>query len=50
MGKPVRSISLDGYGRILAGGDFSSFNEIPTASIVRLSPDGSLEDAFLDIN
>ncbi len=39
---PVRSITIDGNGKILAGGDFT----VPTGGIARLNGDGSADSSF----
>ncbi|HRZ77244.1 MAG TPA: T9SS type A sorting domain-containing protein, partial [Bacteroidales bacterium] len=44
----VRSISLQADGKILIGGDFSSYNGVSVNRIARLLPDGSLDPSFLN--
>lgn len=42
----VRVILEDGQGRLLLGGDFTSYNGLPADRIARLLPDGSLDPLF----
>ncbi len=42
----VRNLSLQPNGKILIGGQFSSYNGIPRNRIVRLNADGSLDSTF----
>ncbi|WP_433779646.1 T9SS type A sorting domain-containing protein [Flavobacterium anhuiense] len=42
----VRSISLQNDGKILAGGNFSSYNGISQSNLVRLNTDGSIDNTF----
>lgn len=42
----VRALAIQPDGKILAGGRFTSFNNVAHKSIVRLNPDGSLDDSF----
>jgi len=42
----VRVIVEDAQGRMLLGGDFTSFNGLPAERIARLLPDGSLDPSF----
>ena len=42
----VRSIALQPGGKILVGGDFTSYNDDPVSYIVRLNPDGSRDETF----
>jgi uncharacterized delta-60 repeat protein len=40
----VRSIALQPDGKVVIGGDFSSFNGVAATRVARLNPDGSLEN------
>jgi uncharacterized delta-60 repeat protein len=42
----VNTIEVQSDGRILVGGSFSSFNGVSRNNIVRLNPDGTLDDTF----
>ncbi|MFA6258943.1 MAG: delta-60 repeat domain-containing protein, partial [Candidatus Paceibacterota bacterium] len=42
----VFSLSAQSDGKILAGGNFSNYNSIPTGYIARLNSDGSLDTTF----
>jgi uncharacterized delta-60 repeat protein len=42
----ISSIALQGDGKILIGGDFGTYNGIPTSNIARLNTDGSLDTTF----
>jgi uncharacterized delta-60 repeat protein len=42
----VRDIKLDGDGKILVGGNFSTYSGVTVNGIVRLNSDGSIDDAF----
>ncbi|MDX2286831.1 MAG: hypothetical protein NW241_21885 [Bacteroidia bacterium] len=42
----INAIALLPDGKILAGGDFLSFNQVAATRIVRLSPEGVLDTAF----
>jgi uncharacterized delta-60 repeat protein len=42
----VRSIEVQNDGRILVGGNFGSFNGVPTGPLVRLLPNGALDPDF----
>lgn len=33
--------------KILVGGDFSTYNGIPTSNLIRLDPDGSIDESFV---
>ncbi|MBK9989341.1 MAG: hypothetical protein IPP19_01050 [Verrucomicrobia bacterium] len=46
-GGKVSSIVLQEDGRIIAGGDFTSFNGIASTGIVRVNTDGSLDTSFV---
>jgi len=42
----VRALALQPDGRVLIGGDFSSYNGVPRSCIARLNSDGSLDEGF----
>ena len=42
----VRSIAVQSDGKVLVGGDFSTFNGVGRNRLARLNPDGSLDTAF----
>jgi uncharacterized delta-60 repeat protein len=42
----VDVISIQSDGKIIAGGDFSSYNGTPSNRIARLNPDGSIDNTF----
>lgn len=42
----VRSVGVDGSGRILLSGDFTTVNGSPLNGIARLNPDGSIDTSF----
>src|SRR6266568_4888280 len=44
---PIEAVALDTSNRILAGGDFSQFNGVTRNGVVRLNPDGSLDNSFV---
>jgi len=46
----VRSLALQPDGRLLIGGDFSSYNGTARGRIARLHADGSLDGSFLPVN
>src|SRR5690554_1434460 len=43
----VHTIILQSDGKILVGGRFTSYNGIDVGRIVRLNPDGSMDDTFV---
>lgn len=43
---PVYSIEVDQNGKVLIGGAFNHFNNIPCSKIVRLNLDGSIDNSF----
>ncbi len=45
-GPSIRAIAIQGDGKILAGGEFWSFNGTPRNNIARLNEDGSLDLGF----
>ena len=45
-GGSVISLALQPDGKIIAGGFMSSFNDVPAHGIVRLNPDGSVDETF----
>ncbi len=47
---PVHSIFLKPDGRILIGGDFSTFNQTSRSKIAQLNADGSLDTTFVPSN
>jgi uncharacterized delta-60 repeat protein len=42
----VRTIALQSDGKILVGGDFSSYNTTPSNRIIRLNSDGGVDNTF----
>ena len=42
----VRSIALQGDGKIVIGGEFTSVNGVPRNGVARLNPDGTLDATF----
>ena len=42
----VLAVALQPDGKVLVGGQFAQFNDIPHNGIVRLAADGSLDDAY----
>ena len=42
----ISSLALDGTGKIVAGGAFTSMNGVPRARIARLQSDGTLDTSF----
>jgi uncharacterized delta-60 repeat protein len=42
----VWAVALQSDGKILAAGDFTSFNQKPCGRLVRLNPDGSVDSGF----
>ena len=42
----VTTVAFETNGKILVGGDFTSYNEIPANKIVRLNSDGSIDTSF----
>ncbi|MFM6928515.1 MAG: delta-60 repeat domain-containing protein, partial [Bdellovibrio sp.] len=45
-GGQVYSIALQGDGKIIVGGDFTTFNGIATKKLARINSDGSLDTSF----
>ena len=43
----VNTIQIQSDGKILVGGIFSSYNEIPSNNIIRLNSDGSIDSSFV---
>jgi len=46
----VSAVAIDGFGRIIIGGDFSSYNNLPNiivSNIARLNINGSLDTSFI---
>ncbi len=43
---PVRSLTVQSDGKVLVVGDFRHFNDLEVSGIMRLNPDGSLDDTF----
>jgi uncharacterized delta-60 repeat protein len=43
---PILDIEIQPDGKILLGGDFTTFNDTPAGHIVRLLPDGTLDATF----
>jgi uncharacterized delta-60 repeat protein len=42
----VNSVAIDSSGRIIVGGNFTSYNGITTNRIARINPDGTLDTSF----
>ncbi|HEY0549913.1 MAG TPA: Calx-beta domain-containing protein, partial [Verrucomicrobiae bacterium] len=42
----VRAVALQGDGKVLIGGDFTSFNGVPRSHIARLNTNGTLDATF----
>lgn len=42
----VRAVAVDSLGRVLVGGDFTTFNGVSQHRLVRLNPDGALDTSF----
>jgi uncharacterized delta-60 repeat protein len=42
----IKSIKIQSDGKILVGGDFSSYNSVSKNNIVRLNPDGTIDETF----
>jgi uncharacterized delta-60 repeat protein len=47
-GATVFAVALQADGRILLGGNFTTFNGVPRNRLVRLLPDGTLDGTFAD--
>lgn len=43
----IRALAIQDDGRTIAGGFFSNFNGVATGPVVRLNPDGTLDNSFL---
>lgn len=43
---PVWAVALQADGKVLIGGDFTTYNEIPRAHLARLNRDGTLDQTF----
>ena len=43
---PVRTTSIQSNGKIVIGGDFNSYNEVPINYIARINTDGTLDTTF----
>ncbi len=43
---PVYTVTIDSNGKILVGGDFTSFQDIGVGRMVRLNSDGTLDSSF----
>lgn len=43
----VRALAVDSNGKILAGGDFTSYNSTPCNRLVRLNADGTVDSVFV---
>jgi uncharacterized delta-60 repeat protein len=48
-GSTANAILLEPDGKILVGGYFDKFNEVPCQSLIRLKPDGSVDSTFNQI-
>ncbi|WP_264563938.1 T9SS type A sorting domain-containing protein [Flavobacterium sp. N3904] len=44
--KDIQTISIQSDGKIIIGGEFTSYNGTPRNHIARLNPDGSLDESF----
>jgi uncharacterized delta-60 repeat protein len=44
----VRIIQIQSDGKILVGGDFQDYDGIPAYKIIRLNPDGSIDNTFIN--
>ena len=44
---PVLTIQIQSDGKILVGGDFTEYDGTPSKYIIRLNPDGSIDDTFV---
>ena len=42
----IESVVVQSDGKILVGGHFKRFNDLPFAGLVRLKPDGSIDESF----
>lgn len=42
----IEAIAIQPDGKILAAGRFTSFNDVPCSKLVRLNPDGSIDNTF----
>jgi uncharacterized delta-60 repeat protein len=42
----INTFVVNSDGKIIIGGDFTAYNEIPANRIARLNPDGSLDESF----
>lgn len=42
----VRAVALQDDGKVIIGGDFTSYNNTPVRKLARLNPDGSLDSTF----
>jgi uncharacterized delta-60 repeat protein len=47
FGKTVRTISIQSDGKIVVGGEFEIYENITVNRIVRLNPDGSIDNTFV---
>jgi uncharacterized delta-60 repeat protein len=45
-GHTVESMAVQANGQIIVGGDFEIFNEVNSTAIVRLNPNGSIDQGF----
>lgn len=43
----LRAVAVQGDGRVIVGGGFSTFNTVPSGSICRLNTDGSVDVTFM---
>jgi uncharacterized delta-60 repeat protein len=43
---PIWSVDIQSDGKVIIGGEFTSFNGIPRARIARLNTDGSVDESF----
>ena len=46
----IHTMDLDGNGNLLLGGDFENFNGSAAVGLVRLKPDGTLDDTFTAVS
>lgn len=42
----VSALAVQSDGKVLVGGDFTTYNGVPRARIVRLNPDGTVDETF----
>lgn len=42
----INAIAIQNDGKIIAGGSFTTFNNIPVNGLIRLNPDGTIDNSF----